>query len=105
MNVSQLEGLTVRQLMAFSFLVEQSREGSDLAGRLANGSELVNQWQEAERRFQRLVRHYPDQAEEKHYLLATLDAVQGLDPYSLEADELKERWLPLINQLLSLTSS
>lgn len=97
---SHLDDLSSHQLMAFLFLLEQDKKPDELRA-LITSRELLISWCHVEEKFKKLVQYYPNEDEEKHYLLATLDAVHGLDPSSDEVLELKFSLKPLITILLN----
>lgn len=88
----------VRQLMALLFLIEQQMPIEKLRERIHENG-FVEEWKKAELNYKKLVRYYPDEDEEKHYFLATLDAVHNIDPYSRESEELVAELLPIIEIL------
>lgn len=96
---SHYDGLSVRQLIAFLFLVEQDKSLGELKGAITQPG-FMSLWRTAEERFRKLVKYYPDEDEEKHYFVATLEAVHDLDPFSGKTLDLRDQYLPLIQVLL-----
>lgn len=99
MRFSHLEGLSVEELMAFIFLAEEGVSSDKRKGAILNPA-LADRWIERKAELEKLIRFYPNEEEEKHYLTATIEAVMDIDPYSDEAREKKERYSGLIKTLL-----
>lgn len=106
MTLSKIEDLSVEELMALLFLVGRGiycveSPNGELRD-LADDSEFQSQWKSERDRLRALVKYYPDQEEEKHYLTAMLDAVYGLDPFSEGTEQTKVRLMPLIAALIEV---
>ena len=99
MAISHLEELSIRELIAFIFLLEEGKSSDELKTVISN-PEFLKRWKEAENRFRALVKYYPDEDEEKFYLIATLDAVHDIDPFSDKALDLKRKYMPFIKSLV-----
>ena len=99
MTSSQIDDLSIRQLMAFIFLVEQAKPLDELMKAVLN-PEFIAEWNKEENNFRKLIKYYPNEDEERYFLLATLEAVHNVDHYSEEALNLKIQYLPYIKILL-----
>ncbi|OGN33175.1 MAG: hypothetical protein A3I39_03050 [Candidatus Yanofskybacteria bacterium RIFCSPLOWO2_02_FULL_47_9b] len=96
---SQLSVLDPLKLIAILFLVEEGAANLELVADFRLDSE---KWEKTKRDYQRQIANYPDEYEEKHFLLATLEAVHGLDPHTERTRELLKRLGPLIQRLATL---
>ena len=95
---SCLDDLSIRQLMILIFLVEQEKQPSELEQLLVT-NDFISEWRRTETRLRRLILHYPNEDEERHFLTAELEAVHNLDPYSEETMRVKTAYLPYIKKL------
>lgn len=94
------ENLSVDEIIAFLFLIEEKKDISALA-RLISQSDFREKWEASRSSYRKLIQYYPDTDEEKHYLLATIEAVHGFDPYSADIVLRIEELKPIIKDLLS----
>lgn len=98
MATSHAERLSIRELIAFLFLVEEGKNPDQLKT-IISDSDFLERWQATENRFRALVKYYPDEDEERFYLTATLEAVHGIDPFSDQVLELIKKYTPFIKIL------
>lgn len=97
---SHIEDLSIRELMAFIFLIEEAKPADELEKLALSDPEFRVCWQKAEVEFKELIEHYPNEDEERHLLSAHLEAVCGIYPFSEEALNLKNQFRPIIEILL-----
>lgn len=98
MAVSHLETMSVAELMALIFLIEENKPIDEAS--LKENTEFMKKWQTRASQLRKLIEYYPDEDEEKHYLIAVIDAVLGIDPYSEEALKLKTNFHSIISKLI-----
>lgn len=99
MAIFHIEELSIHELIALLFLIEE-RKTPDQLKMLVSDSDFLKRWKETEINFRALVKYYPNEDEERFYFTATLEAVHGIDPYSDKMLELKNQYLPIIKILL-----
>ncbi|MBP9822363.1 MAG: hypothetical protein KBC81_02905 [Candidatus Pacebacteria bacterium] len=97
-KTSYLKELNTDELIALVFLVDQDKTTDELE-RLIDTSDFVALWQSSKTRYKKLIQHYPNEEEERFFILATLEAVHGFDPFSINTKTLKESLLPFVQKL------
>lgn len=100
MAKSHIEDLSIRELIAFIFLIEEAKPVDELERLALSDPEFRVRWQKAKIEFRDLIKHYPNEDEERHLLSAHLEAVCDIYPFSEKALNLKNRFRPIMEILL-----
>ena len=98
---SCLDDLEIKELVAFIFLVDQDKKLEDLKG-LVDDFNFLKLWHSDRLRITKLIEHYPDIDEERHFLAAMLEAAHGLSPFSEETRELRNSLKPFMEILVKI---
>lgn len=98
---SHLDGLNTQELVVLIFLADQDKPPEHLQ-QLINNRDFIESWRQDRERLSKLVEHYPNVDEERHFLIAMLEAAHGFNSFSSETLKFKESVLPFINFLVAL---
>lgn len=98
MAASHIEELSIRELIALLFLIDEGKNPDQLKMFITD-SDFLRRYKETEINFRALIKYYPDEEEEKFYLTATLEAVYGIDPFSDQVLDLIKKYKPFIEIL------
>lgn len=96
---SHLDELGVEELISLIFLADQDKSPDELE-RLVTDSDFIELWREDRKRLKKLVENYPEIEEEKHFLMAMLEAAYGYHPFSEETEMLRDSLMPFVSVLV-----
>ena len=98
---SCLDDLGIEELVALIFLIDQDKKPEDLKN-LVDDLNFLELWRSDRLRITKLIEHYPDIDEERHFLVAMLEAAHGLSPFSEETGEIRNSLKPFMEILVKI---
>lgn len=96
---SNLSELSVEELVALIFLADQDKKPDELEPLMKDGG-FIELWRKDRKRLNKLIENYPEVEEEKHFLMAMLEAAYGYHPFSEETREFKNSLMPFVGVLV-----
>lgn len=98
---SHLDEVGVEELMALIFLADQDKRPDELEI-LITTEDFLELWRTDRKRLKKLVENYPETEEEKHFLMAMLEAAYGFSPFAEETRTFRDSLAYFVSVLVRI---